>query len=327
MEKNRDTILLEKVLEAFRDLTGQKAVFIKGALEFNFGNKKIRFKPLVVTRVDEATIGLALLNKDTVDQIIVTKHIPPEKAEQLRELDLPFLDTAGNAYINRAPILIYVQGRACQKKDTVGLVDPFRQLGVKVIFALLCNPGLENQTYRKIAKEAGVALGGIGRILNELEEIGYLLRRKRGIRLINKGELLQRWVTAYVEKLHPKLVLDKYTAVERQVDLLLGDTILPGNAYWGGEVAAAKMVKHLVPRRGIIYIENTPNELAFKLRLKKDPDGNIELVKKFWRFPMNTLEPLAPPILVYANLLAAGNGRNIETAKVLYEEKIQRIIT
>ena len=51
-------------------------------------------------------------------------------------------------------------------------------------------------------------------VMRELKELGFLLEKGEGrgreIRLINKERLLERWITAYVEQLRPKLVLGRY---------------------------------------------------------------------------------------------------------------------
>ncbi len=64
------------------------------------------------------------------------------------------------------------------------------------MYALLCNPGMENHPYRTIAEKAGVALGMVNWVMRELRELGYLLEkgegRRREIRLINKEKLLDR---------------------------------------------------------------------------------------------------------------------------------------
>jgi hypothetical protein len=41
---------------------------------------------------------------------------------------------------------------------------------LKVIYGFLCNPGLENRTYREIAAETDVALGTVDWIMKELKE-------------------------------------------------------------------------------------------------------------------------------------------------------------
>ena len=49
----------------------------------------------------------------------------------------------------------------------------FKPAGLKVIYGFLCNPGLENKTYREIAAETDVALGTVDWIMKELKELGF----------------------------------------------------------------------------------------------------------------------------------------------------------
>ena len=64
-----------------------------------------------------------------------------------------------------------------------------------------------------------------------------------------------------------------------------------------------------------------------KNRLKKDVNGDIELLSTFWDFeyPWQYKE-LAPPLLIYADLMATANDRNIKTAKMIYDEYLARLI-
>ena len=67
-------------------------------------------------------------------------------------------------------------------------------------------------------------------------------------------------------------------------------------------------------------------EFILKNRLKKDPKGNLILMKKFWNFEDTDYPGMTHPILIYADLLATGDPRNIETAKIIYEKDIVRYI-
>jgi hypothetical protein len=55
--------------------------------------------------------------------------------------------------------------------------------------------------------------------------------------------------------------------------------------------------------------------------------GDVEILERFWKTEAEKQpEELAPPLLVYADLLATGNQRNLETAKMIYEQNIVRLI-
>ena len=340
MEKMKENELMELALEAFRkNLPGQakiktvKPLRTPGLcadylLRIVIQGKEIRYYAEIKANVTKADKLLAMMRKGEFDHplLLVTKYINTQLADELKQNGAEFIDTAGNAFINQPPLYIFVKGN---KPDIVKAPPPkrtFKPAGLRVIYAFLCNPGLENKTYREIAAEAGVALGTVDWIMKELKELRFLLDMgKRGQRLIQKENLLQRWVTAYPEQLRPKLTLGRFRG---EYGWWQQKTLDPFKAQWGGEVAAAKLTQYLKPQ--IITIYTTPQELdqlLIKNRLKRDPTGDVEILKRFWNpAEIWKYEDLVHPILIYADLLATGNERNIETAKMIYDQHIVQLI-
>ncbi|GAG69256.1 unnamed protein product, partial [marine sediment metagenome] len=158
--------------------------------------------------ITKAGIGLILLQKAKFPYqiLLVTRYVTAQMAEWLKQDNIQFIDTAGNTYINQPPLYIFVKGnKPLDIFCHAPLKRVFRPTGLKVIYAFLCNPGLENKTYRNIAEVADVALGTVSWIIRDLKEMGYLLDMgKRGYKLIKKEDLLNRWVINYPEKLRPK---------------------------------------------------------------------------------------------------------------------------
>jgi hypothetical protein len=91
-------------------------------------------------------------------------------AEHCRVLHLPFLDTAGNAYLDAPGLTIYVTG---EPRPDIARDDPryraYTTVGMKVVFALLCWPELAEATHRNLAAAAQVALGTVGPVIEDLE--------------------------------------------------------------------------------------------------------------------------------------------------------------
>lgn len=261
------------------------------------------------------------------ERILVTWHVTAKLADQMKKMEIPFIDVAGNAYINMPPLFIFIKGNRPMVRDKREQpVRAFQPTGLHVIFALLCNPGLEDYPFRKIAEMADVALGTVGWVINDLKNLGFLIDRgKRGRKLINKKELFNRWVDDYHARLRPKNIVGHYRA--HNVDWKMDEEILQFNAYWGGEVAAGMLTKYLKPNDVTIYVKEQHNRLLLKNKLLKDPDGNIEILNAFWNFEFNIKLPhIVHPILIYADLMATGDTRNIETAGIIYEQEIIRFI-
>ncbi|MBU2598164.1 MAG: hypothetical protein KKC53_03165 [Actinobacteria bacterium] len=341
VRKNIENEILQYALEAFKknvvlpvNIEKEVEVTVQNLkadrlLRMTVQGTELHFYAEVKTNITKAGIGLILLQKAKFpyQMLLVTRYVTAQMAEQLKQDDIQFIDTAGNTYINQPPLYIFVKGN---KPPDIFRKAPlkraFKPTGLRVIYAFLCNPGLENKTYRNIAEVADVALGTIGWIIRDLKEMGYLLDMgKRGYKLIKKEDLLNRWVINYPEKLRPKLVLGHFRGPH---DWWQKKILDPMYAQWGGEVAAAKLTKYLKPQ--VITIYTTPqqlNPLLIENRLKKDLEGDIEILNRFWTpLEMWQYEDMVHPILIYADLMATGNKRNIETARIIYEKYLVRYI-
>jgi Uncharacterized protein conserved in bacteria len=63
--------------------------------------------------------------------------------------------------------------------------------------------------------------------------------------------------------------------------------------------------------------------LRIKHKLHKDPSGDIEILKAFWDVENEDNQTgIVNPILIYADLMASGDPRNIETAQMIYDQKL-----
>ena len=293
----------------------------------------VRFELLVIEGgaiAVNAALALYQRLKNQTRCVMIIPQVTADMADRLRNDDTQFLDTAGNCFINQPPNYIFIKGNKLQRAVKAPVVGrAFKQTGLRVLYALLCNPGLENETYRVIAAKTNVALGMVNWVLNELNELGYLVEtgkgRARHIRLIGKEKLLERWITGYAEQLRPKLLMGRYRGADGWWQKAM---LNPEKAQWGGEVAAGKLTDYLKPQTITIYVgKDNPDDVLIQKRLRKDPEGDVELLHRFWQ--PDTVVPhgeTVHPILVYADLMATGNQRNIETARILYDEHIVQLI-
>ncbi len=347
----RETDILKAALDVFRITTGLQLEIAE--LQLDIGPRQVGSKADILHRQADALVHLngPGINREFVVEVkyrltmtnlgmivhllqsfpqkglIVTNYVNPRMAERLKAMNISFLDLAGNAYFNEPPVYVYVKGnQPVEDRYRKPAARVFQPSGLKLLFALLCEPKLVFKSYRTIAKTAGVALGTVARVINDLRELGYLMDVYTGSPgLINKEKLLERWVTTYPELLRPKLVMGHYSAVDSKWWTQAEITDL--QAYWGGEVAAAKLTGYLRPEKVIVYTRDQPVQLLLMNKLKKDPDGNVEILEAFWQdeyaWPHHEL---VPPLLIYADLMATGDVRNIETAKMIYERELAGLI-
>lgn len=336
--ENRAKKILKEAIDIFQKTTGLDVDYQinhyrdlgrpDGEIRIAHQNLELYFAIDVKLRITPATIGIVtqeLLN-NRVKGLLITRYATPQIAELLKEMDIPFIDTAGNAYINKPPLFIYITGNKPKGPYKEPLQRAFKPGGLRVIFVLLCIPGMENKPYREIAEAANVALGTVGWVVKELKMTGYLMDMgRRGRKLVRKDNLLKRWVTAYPEQLRPKEQKGRFRAMDD--DWWKNVEIKHHGAYWGGEVAAAILTNYLKPATVTIYTNKPIGKLLLKNKLKRVHEGNIEIFNVFWGFKHNGYyDDIVHPILIYADLLATGDIRNIETARIIYEKELARFV-
>ncbi|MHB1228390.1 MAG: type IV toxin-antitoxin system AbiEi family antitoxin [Desulfurivibrionaceae bacterium] len=324
----RDTRLVTQALPAKAEA---EAGFVPDVvISVTSGGKTWRFPAIVKTNINPATMGAAIgrLTPVLAKGLLLTRYVTPNMAEELREKGVQFLDTAGNAYMNAPPLFVFVKGhRPIEAVATVKTKRAFQASGLQVLFALLLRPALATAPYRDIAREADVALGTVGWVLRDLRELGYLVDLgHRGRRLTRRAELLERWITAYPDQLRPKLVIGRFSATSPKWQDEAGNIATFG-ACWGGEPAAAHLTGLLRHQAATVYIRGDANAFILRNKLRKDPQGNVDILKAFWTVMMQKkYGDQAPPLVVYADLLATADPRNIEIAKVIYEQNIDGLV-
>ena len=333
--------VLDKALDMFRRNTGLTVEVEVEHIRFQVDRRydaliriayqdiKHLFAAEIKNIVTRATIGgtVQQLHLFPEKGLLIARYITPQIAEELKKMDIPFIDTAGNAYINEPPLFIFIKGNKLNNGYHIKRpMRAFRPAGLQVVFALLCNPGLENAPYRDIAEKAMVALGTVCWTMDDLKRFGYFIdipQQKR--KLINREGLLQKWVNDYPVQLRPKKVIGRYRADDW--NWWRNAEIKDIEAFWGSEVAANILTEYLKPQIITVYTNRPIGRLLLKNKIKQDPRGNIEILNAFWNFETKWLRnDLVPPLLIYADLLATGDARNIETARVIYERELNRFI-
>ena len=334
----QEKAIVEKALDVFRKKTRIDADFLyektgadlygDGVVRLVYQNKRWEFKAEVKLRVNRPTIALLKQKMGAAgNAMLVTGYVNPALAEFMRDQGIHFIDTAGNAFVNTAPLYIYVKGEKPNKVLTTKPVKRlFKPAGLKLIFALLNNPDMAKATYRELAKTANVALGTVDVVIAELKELGFLIDLgKKGRQLVKTEQLLRRWVEAYPENLRPKLVRERFRTDTRN----WWEDINPTNfgVLWGGEIAATELTGYLKPEIYTVYTDKLPGKLLYKFKFQKDPAGNVEILMPFWAFEWELAEKgLVPPLLIYADLMATGDTRALEAAEMIYDKYIDRLV-
>lgn len=294
-------------------------------LGLRFGGREFRYAVEAKRRLRPATLGPVVhqLRAHGGKPLLVTDHVTPPLADALRAQGIEFLDAAGNAFLNQPPLFVFVKGqRPAEGGPAFERGRAFQATGLQVLFVLLARPELVARPYREIATAAGVAHGTVGWVMAELPGLGYVAKVGGRRRLVNGERLLDRWTEAYARTLRPKLLLGRYRA---DMGVLQQTTPWPGGVLIGGELAAARLTRHLRPGTATLYAETVDPLVLLRLVLKADTEGNVDFRRRFWNFPTEEKQ-LTPNLLVYADLLAIGDARCLETAQLLRGPLIARLV-
>ena len=256
--------------------------------------------------------------------MLVADYVNPNMADRLRALNIPFIDSVGNALINEKSLHVFIKGNRPAKLPAMeSRGRAFKPGGLKIVHALFTNPELLNASYREIAASAGVALGTVGQVCQDLKYAGFLVEpRKMQRKLEQRKRLFERWVEAYLESLKPKLLIGRYTS--DKADWWKSVDISKYGAAWGGEVAVAKTTPYLKPQKMTIYLDQEgPSLLPSELRLHKDEAGEIALYRMFWKHRGGDV---ADAMVVYADLVGSVEPANIEVARVFYGAVVGQLV-
>ncbi|MCY2961764.1 MAG: type IV toxin-antitoxin system AbiEi family antitoxin [Planctomycetota bacterium] len=287
------------------------------------------------TRVEPAAIGalqhrIRDLEKQEGRAILFTPYAAPAVADRLRQLDIRFVDAAGNAFLQEEGLFVWVRGQRPEAAPP-GTRRALHAAGIKLLFVLLRGVG-EACTQRALAARAGIALGGVGGALRELEQRGWIRVKTQGaVELLEPAAMLAHWDDGYLQTLRPKLFLR--TCRRRpgtELDALADGIVeagLSGQVRIGGELGAALLTRGLRPTRAALHIDGLdPNDVMRRLGLLPDREGDVDLLRAFGAEPGDERGDgarTADPLLVRAELLTQPDDRLIEVAERLRTKFIE----
>ncbi|RZJ83564.1 MAG: hypothetical protein EOO20_22565, partial [Chryseobacterium sp.] len=289
-----------------------------GTIQLKLGETKVKFHVMVKNQLRDHLPGyLSQLGKDG---LLVCRYITTPMKMQLKQKGINYLDAAGNCFIKVDPIFVYINDQPVT--DVRLPVDGklWKVNGIKFLFSILVNTALVNESYRKIASIAGIALGSVGPIMEELKKEGFLKEGKKDGKIFlfieGKEQLMRRWAEAYRGTLRPRIHRYNYRFVNKET-ALNWQNIRTDDFQWGGEPGGAILTDHLVPEKMTIYTDQIRTKIIQKLRLIPDENGNVEILEKFWSADEYEFQGqnTVPPLLIYADLITTIDSRNQHIAE------------
>lgn len=327
---------LSSALVALKEVTGLSVAVRASHASKNTGM-------LTVKSPDGRVLELAYEVKATIDRhdqlatfkqqahraVLVTRALSSAMLEQCRQRNIEFLDASGNCFLNQPGFFVFVSGR----KGTTLTDATARGLtpaALRLVFAALCKPAILQGSVRNIAEIAGVSHGAAGIALATLEEMDMIGKAPSGQRmLVHPERWLDVWTEGYLGRLRPKLTTYRMSAATALSSLLEQVSPVTQELLLGGEAAAKHAQLGLKPGALTLYIdvqnEHVMRNLVRELKLRRDPDGPVELVEIFWNTQALPSFPAVPDALVYADLIGSGIDRTLDIAAKLKKRIIDDV--
>lgn len=285
---------------------------------------------LIRARDDRARWGKA------TELLLLADYVNPSLAAQLKEAGINFIDTAGNLFLSRDPgLYLYVEGKKPPVSQKEKLTRLFQPSGLTLLFGLLVEPDSINAPYRYLSSVNGVALGTVGWVKRDLREQGYLEPiAKDRFRVIQKKELVDRWVQGYASRLRPKLFLGEFRDLTKNLDTVVKSFrryALEQGLSWGltGGFGADELIHHYRGTVLTVFVESWRQDEALQtLQWLPVTGGPITVIKAFSPHVFKVWGkqeryPVVHPLLVYAELLYQATDRDLETARLIYHKYLE----
>lgn len=255
--------------------------------------------------------------KTTKPILLITRYIYPKLAEDFFLQGINILDVSGNAKIKSGQLFIYVTGKKAKKikEKKENSQKAFNETGLRLVFFLLMDKSNVSKSYRKINEETQLSLGSIKNVFDELKSLNFILTSPKGRFLKNKQELINLWQLNYNLNLKPKLLVKRYTFINKEDREKWTSLNLPTGMYWGGESGAYLVDGYLHPQLFDIYTEKNSLELLKTGKFKISENGEVRVYKKFWKGVDKS--KTVSKLLIYADLMGSGDSRCLEAAKRL----------
>jgi hypothetical protein len=292
-----------------------------GSIEIKLNNKKETFEVTIKNELRRNNFPVSLITNghNALPHLLISQYIPMPLKQELKRREVNYLETAGNCFIRTPDIFIYINDQQVTDNRIPAEGKIWKAAGLKFLFVVLRFPDLLNNSYRGVAEEAGIALGSIGGLLEELVKEGFLKVKSGAGRKMyfieNRNRLIERWAEAYRANLRPKEMIGNFRFIDKET-AKSWDNLEPIGFKWGGENAGALLTQYLQPEKFTLYVTENRLELMRRLKLVPDPTGNVEVLQQFWpdtEADTNDSKTV-PPLLVYADLITSFDSRNRQTA-------------
>ncbi|MEO8598144.1 MAG: type IV toxin-antitoxin system AbiEi family antitoxin [Candidatus Solibacter sp.] len=281
----------------------------------------------ILSHAPERSSGKRRATNPTGSRFVLARYIPAAVGEQFIAAGISFADEPGNVHVELGEDYNWT---VLGKREPPRPADAARTTPatVQLLFQLASAPQSATWTVRDLARAAGISKTKIALLLNQFRR-ERLLDGKSEFQIT--PEIIDRLVAGYGRTLRPKLVIGRYRPPEPSIDPFLerlsqeASTQKLRYALTGGPGADAMQHFYRGPEAPV-FLAQADTAVLRVLRLLPDRTGPVVLLRPFgelvyWREFDGAM--VAPPWLMYAELLVSSDPRAREAAEELRREFLQ----
>jgi hypothetical protein len=204
---------------------------------------------------------------------------------------------------------------------------PISAAQLQLLFQFVTNPDSANWPVRRLELASGISKSKAAQARQQFVAEGLLTPKGKKYQLGPKKLLAERLSSGYAQVLRPKLLAGRFRFDEKTTELFLArlrNSTPSGVRYALTGGPAADLLQHFYRGPEVpMFLEPSSRRTAQELRLLPDSEGPVTLLRAFgetvfWQERDNHI--LAPPWLIYAELLNSSDPRAHEAAQEFQKE-------
>jgi len=260
------------------------------------------------------------------DSLLLARHVPRLAALALVKAKINFADDAGNIHLALGGSYNWTV-IGVPPLEPLSERRPVTPAELQLLFQFASWPESVNWPVRKLEPAVGISKSKAAQARRRMIADGLITQIGRKHRFGPAASLTSRLVFGYVQLLRPALMLGRFRAAEKTIDAFLDRVRQSANpdlrySITGGWAAESLQHFYRGPDVTLFVAPSTP-AVAKQLRLLPDREGPVTLLRAFgdlvfWEKRDGHM--LAPPWLIYAELMSSTDSRAHEAAEELRRE-------
>jgi len=275
--------------------------------------------------------GQILKDRQGIPLLLLARYVSPAIAEMLLSSEINFLDLAGNMHLALGEHFHRtVVGKRESREEREAFSRQLTPARVQLLATAATYPESAAWTVRKLGDIAGVSKSLAANTREVVRQAGLVQVGER-FDVVDPSMLRDQIVFGYTRLLRPRILIGRYRSqhtVDQLLDKLTGkdQTLSLRYSLTGGP--AADRLQHFYRGADLpLYISDVSNEWLRDFGLLPDRAGSVLLLRGFgeivfWREAQGLW--IAPPWLIYAELMASDDPRGQEAGEKLREELIEQ---